>query len=187
MSKFIANLINKFRDEGRIADWVPSFGWENAIEYDPLEIFAIACGRTKEELEASGDIKNDICIVRLADDKHDINVTVQYDPEYCEFDYISFEECTHDGTMLFSKELLCTIATKPFGIKTYNKAIAPINFEKDWYKYDLVYIVGPIFVVSEFGHFTNRGWMEQKEIMAMPIKMWFCLREDCCNEQSKKN
>lgn len=165
--EFIKQRIN----EGVCADWVPKTGWDKANVFNPYDIL--------EFDEAARNEQN----FMLSCDGYNTKVQIIYDPN-ADFDYVSFDQCWHDGTLLFDYETMYNVAKKPFGLFTYNKNIVPEDFDCDSlasvFKFEYEFIIGDIVELTEYSEspFKDKPWANVHTVVGMPIKMKFIQKEN---------
>ena len=104
-----------------------------------------------------------------------MNVTIVYDPN-TEYSYFTTEVCTCDGTLAFMDQLMFKILDKLMKVGTYDSSIAPKDFEKHFFDYDLIYTVGDFVLNEQYGEkfaTKEKPWMESQFIAMLPIKCEF--------------
>lgn len=178
MSNNIISFIQSRIDGGFTADWVPKTGWERANTYNPIDYACVSLGITPDKLKNKNRIKT---IVRGECGK-ECCVIVRYDESYSDFEYVAFDQCTGDGTLYFPEQLKAQLAYKPMALATCSKCRQELLEEiingDCTMDYNIEYILGPIAEHTEYGHFNNRGWLEMRTTVAMPVAMNISKAED---------
>lgn len=166
-------FIKKRIAEGECADWIPKDGWDGANVLHPIKFL-------KSQWET--DFLSDDMKTTLTSGCYECDVHIIYKPD-CDFDYVSFEHCYHDGTAYFLMDTVYKTAVKPFGVQTYNKIIAPNNYNPESlesvYGYNYEYFIGDCVVLNKYGESPdkNKPWLHEHTIVGMPIKMRFIDKE----------
>lgn len=166
---------------GQVSDWVPKDGWDDVLAYDPFDCIAygisvISEPCTKYTLIESGALKDNVLTFTMTMDGKTISIKICFDPDYQSFEYVQFDQTTHDGTHLFEREAIAKFALKLIKGSIYNIATAPADFADNYMDYDLEYTVGAILEHTEFDHFNNRGWFEERDTLAMSIAVKYIVR-----------
>lgn len=165
------DFIKQRISECACANWVPKIGWDKANVFNPysiLEFDKVICNEQNFTLSCEG---------------HKTKVQIIYDPN-ADFDYVSFEQSWHDGTLLFYYETMYKVAKKPFGLLTYNKNLAPDDFDCDSlasvFKFEYEFIIGDIVELTEYSEspFKGKPWANAHTVVGMPIKMRFIRKEN---------
>ena len=167
---------------GQVSNWVPKDGWDDSLAYDPFDCIAYAINTisqpcTKHTLIESGALKGDVLTLTMTVEDKTRSVKICFDPDYQSFEYVRFDQTTHDGTLLFAREAIAKLALELMQGNTYNIATAPAGFADNYMDYDLEYTVGAILEHTEFDHFNNRGWLEERDTLAIPIAVRYILHD----------
>lgn len=114
--------------------------------------------------------KNNIKLVLTGDDNKKRSVIIKYNPD-ADFDYFTTESCTCDGTLYFMNTVINEVLNNVFTSATYNKSVAPENYENNLWDYDMEYIVGDFVIMDEFGEFgtTEKPWLQSRFTAMLPL------------------
>lgn len=132
--------------------------WNAAIEIESESLFDILLkGERNFIVEGMGEHGGSINI--------DINLSFNKDTD---FDYFASDSCIHDGTLLFSTELMRNIIERVCCAATYNSQLRePKSGDK------VAYTVGNFVILNEYdGDFIhdNKPWMRERTTVLLPLK-----------------
>lgn len=104
---------------------------------------------------------------------------IKYNPN-ADFEYFTLASCMCDGTLSLFLDLHGDILDSLIYGTTYYKPKAPKNFEEEFYKYDMNYVVGDfVYCYGENRELApkDKPWMTTQFTLMLPIAMEFVERE----------
>jgi len=93
------------------------------------------------------------------------NITINYSPDG-NYDYFISDSCIYDGTLLFVNQLINNILESILTGKSYNKKDVPVDFLKEYWKYDIIYNIGDILLNTIDGDFDlQKPFLQTKTLL----------------------
>lgn len=160
--EFIKSVI----DAGRVGDEYERVGWDEA---ETFNIFDFA----KTEVVVS---KNEYLFhypsAKLDDGvEFPLTIVVRYNPD-ADFQYISSDICSHDGTLVFVLEAMNRVFTKVATGQSIDVRLID-QIHSDIRNNSLLYEIGDMCVNTQFRESKNpeKPWLMSHQTVALPIKM----------------
>lgn len=169
-------FIQKRINEGGMFGDFPKDNWDKAEKFNILEYINNA--ETKKLLNQKHNIFEYIQEELETKVHKKRKITVKYVPDD-EYDYCVIKSSTHDGTMLFTMDLIVEVLEYICNGSTHNNKKIPkemnINDANSVFSYDVEYIIGDALLHKDFGmkNINGHTWAGETDIIAIPIKATF--------------
>ena len=165
MNNSIAFILKKI-EENQVGEHFVKEHWEEASIINPMQYLQ---AQIKDNYLTDVSFSTEV-LGKYNDITGRRKIFVQYNP-LAKFEYFSSDCCTHDGTLLFEFETINNILKSIMSSTTYNKATVPNDYEENFWKYDINYIIGDIIVNTMHGDFgtPEKPWLHSKTTTIIPI------------------
>lgn len=160
--EFIKSVI----DTGRVGDEYERLGWDEA---ETFNIFDFA----KTEVTGSKNEHTFYYPAAKLDDGYEfpLTIVVRYSPD-ADFQYISSDICSHDGTLIFVLEAMNRVFNKVASGKSIDVRLIE-QIHSDIRNHSILYEIGDMCVNTQFRESKNpeKPWLMSHQTVALPIKM----------------
>ena len=160
--EFIKSVI----DAGRVGDEYERAGWDEA---ETFNIFDFA------KMDVTGG-KSEYTFYYPAAKLDDgpefpLTIVVRYNPD-ADFQYVSSDICSHDGTLIFMLEAMNRVFNKVASGKSVDVRLID-QIHSDIRNNSLLYEIGDMCVNTQFKESKNpeKPWLMSHQTVALPIKM----------------